>query len=429
MIKIAFIGAGSVVFTRNLLADILQFREFHTATLALMDIDPRRLRAAGAMARHVARTMNAQPTIEEYTDRREAVAEADFVIIMVQVGMHEATVKDFEIPARYGIRQTIADTLGLGGIFRFLRTAPVVEALYREVQELAPRALILNYTNPMAMLMMLMHRLGSQPAVGLCHSIQGTAAQLETYLNIPAGELEFRAAGINHMAWYLSLRHRGQDVYPQLHRAAADPQIYARDPVRFEILQRFGYFVSESSEHMAEYTPYFIQFESEVQRLRIPINEYIRRSEQNLRTFEEVEGRLSRGEPIAVEPSTEFAGYIMHSVVSGQPRVVYGNVENRSLIENLPAGCCVEVPCLVDRNGVQPVQIGTLPPQLAALNRTNIHVQELAVEAYLSGRREHILHAALLDPNTVSQASVDRIARAVDDLLAAHRDLLGKSYH
>ena len=424
MTKIAFIGAGSVVFTQNLLTDIYQYPEFKDATIALMDIDPVRLQAAGKMARTIQKRAAASGRIEEHLDRRRALENADFVLNMVQVGMHEATLLDFEIPKKYGLRQTIADTLGIGGIFRFLRTAPVVESLCRDIEEVAADALLLNYTNPMAMLMLLIFRESRVRAVGLCHSIQNTAEQLESYMQLEKGTLHYHAAGINHMAWFLQLRYRGEDAYPRLRTAMEDDAIRARDPVRFEIFRRFGYFVSESSEHMAEYVPYFIQFPEEVQRLRIPLDEYIRRSEANLKTFDTVRRKLDRGEPFDLRPSNEYAAAIMHAVTEDEPCVIYGNVENTGLITNLPQGCCVEVPYLVDRNGIQPTAVGALPPQLAALNRTNVNVQELAVAAYTERSREHVYHAALLDPNTTGQLSTDAIGAMVDELFEAHRDRL-----
>ena len=428
MTKITFIGAGSVVFTKNLLTDIYVFPEFRQATIALMDIDPKRLQAAGKMARYIQQKVGGTGRIEEHLDRRRALENADFVLNMVQVGMHEATLRDFEIPKKFGLPQTIADTLGIGGIFRFLRTAPVLEEICREMAQVAENALLLNYTNPMAMLVMLANRISKVPVVGLCHSIQGTAMQLEDYMGLEPGSLQYRAAGINHMAWYLSLRYRGEDAYPLLRQALANPSIRARDPVRFEILQRFGYFVSESSEHMAEYLPYFLQFPQQIARLQIPVDEYIRRSEENLQIFEQVNRQLNAGEEFELHPSHEYGAPLMHSIISGRPRVIYGNVENHGLIENLPRECCIEVPCLVDDNGIQPTRVGALPPQLAALNRTNINVQELAVAAYVTGQREHVYQAAMMDPNTCANLPLEKIVQMVDALFEAHQDCLPRPF-
>ncbi len=424
MPKIAMIGAGSVVFTKNLLGDILSFPELGQAHIALHDIDPARLEAGERMARWTANKLGAQPTITASLDRRAALDGADYVINMIQVGGHAATMIDFDIPTRYGLRQTIGDTLGIGGIFRALRTIPVLLDICQDMQACCPQAWLLNYTNPMAMLVWAVTRATPVKVVGLCHSVQGTARQIARYCEIPHYELEYDTAGINHMAWYMTLRWNGQDMYPKLREALNHRFLYAKDKVRFEILRHFGYFVTESSEHMAEYVPYFIKSPAEVDRLDIPLDEYPRRSIENLREFEYTIGKLQRGGEFRIQRSEEYASLIIHSLETGERRAIYGNVENCGLISNLPQGSCVEVRCELDRDGLHPVPFGELPPQLAALNRSNINVQELTVRAALEGNRDHVYHAAYLDPHTAASLTLPKIQAMVDDLLVAHGDAL-----
>ncbi|HEX7409072.1 MAG TPA: alpha-glucosidase/alpha-galactosidase [Candidatus Binatia bacterium] len=428
MAKIALIGAGSVVFAKNLIGDILSFPELADAHIALMDIDADRLHTAERMTQKVAAALQVKPTITTHRERHGALAGADYVINTIQVGGYRpSTVIDFEVPKRHNLRQTIGDTLGVGGIMRALRTVPVLLEICRDMEAVCPQAWLLNYTNPMAMNCWALSRATPIRTVGLCHSVQGTAMQLADDIGVPYREITYQAAGINHMAFYLRFERRGEDLYPLIRKVVADGRVPANNRVRYEMLTRLGYFVTESSEHFAEYTPYFIRRDRPdlIERFGVPLNEYITRCEfmdgfwGNMRAFFESE------EPITeIERSHEYGALIIHSLETGTPRVIYGNVPNRALIANLQRGCCVEVPCLVDGNGVQPTRVGALPPQLAALIMTNVNVQSLAVEAALSGKREHVYHAAMLDPHTAAELTLDEIWRLVDDLILAHGDMI-----
>ena len=427
MPKITFIGAGSVVFTYHLLGDIFSFPELTKCDIALMDIDPERLRIAEIMAHKVAEKLGAHPKISAYQDRKAALEGADYAINMIQVGGYPATLIDFEVPKRYGLQQTIADTLGIGGIFRALRTIPVMLDMCRDMEEVCPGVTFLNYVNPMAMNTWAVLQATKIKTVGLCHSVQGTAGQLAQYMGIPAAELTYRCAGINHVAFYLELEHKGQDAYPLLRQAAQREEIWRCDPVRFELFKRLGYFVTESSEHNAEYNPYFIRRDRPdlVERFQVPIDEYLRRCQAQNLWWEQMRQQLLDGTAdFTPERSNEYAALIIHSMETNTLRVIYGNVLNRDLITNLPQGCCVEVPCLVDRNGLQPTVIGEMPPQLAALQSTNINVQGLVVEAVLTGKKEHVYHAAMFDPHTSAELTLDEIHALVDDLFQAHGEMI-----
>ena len=424
MTRIAFIGAGSVEFTRDLLGDLLTFPELANATIALHDIDPERLEAAEAMARWTCGALSAPATIEAHLDRRAAIDGCDHVINMIQVGGHAATLIDFEVPKRFGLRQTIADTLGVGGIFRALRTIPVMLDIAADMADLCPDAWLLNYTNPMAMLCWATYA-GSpiQRVVGLCHSVQWTTRGLADLIGVPYEEVDYLGAGVNHQAWILRFRRDGQDLYPQLD-AVLERDAELRRRVRVELYRRFGYFPTESSEHSSEYLPWFLRDDAMIDEFRVPVDEYVRRSEENLRLYDDERQRLASGGGFEIERSLEYGSLIVHSMATGQERVIYGNVRNDGLIPNLPGGACVEVPCLVDRHGVQPTAVGALPPQLAALNRTFLNVCELTVRAALEGRRDHVEHAALLDPTAAGTLSPERIVALVDDMIAAHGDSL-----
>ncbi len=427
MPKITFIGAGSVVFTYHLLGDIFSFPELTECDIALMDIDPERLRIAEIMAHKVAEKLGAHPKISAYQDRKAALEGADYAINMIQVGGYPSTLIDFEVPKRYGLQQTIADTLGIGGIFRALRTIPVMLDMCRDMEEVCPGVTFLNYVNPMAMNTWAVLQATKIKTVGLCHSVQGTAGQLAQYMGIPAAELTYRCAGINHLAFYLELEHKGQDAYPLLREAAQREEIWRCDPVRFELFKRLGYFVTESSEHNAEYNPYFIRRDQPdlVERFQVPIDEYLRRCQAQNLWWEQMRQQLLDGTAdFTPERSNEYAALIIHSMETNTLRVIYGNVLNRDLITNLPQGCCVEVPCLVDRNGLQPTVIGEMPPQLAALQSTNINVQGLVVEAVLTGKKEHVYHAAMFDPHTSAELTLDEIHALVDDLFQAHGEII-----
>ncbi len=453
--KITFVGAGSTVFAKNLLGDILSFPELAEATLSLFDIDADRLATSEVVARRVAETLGVSPTIEATTDRSRALDGADYAISMFQVAGYEpGTVIDFEIPRSYGLRQTIGDTLGIGGIIRALRTIPVFLELAAEMEQRCPRVRHLNYVNPMAMNCWALDRATSIDTVGLCHSVQGTAQQLARDISIPIDEIEYRCAGINHMAFYLAFTHHGRDLTPDIQRVIDEDRVPDWNRVRYELFRRFGHFVTESSEHFAEYVPWFIKSTHPelLEQFNIPIDEYLRRCRVQItawdfmrRKFEDPDIDLSdeyaeamrragvpdKHIPIAVygfehlnevNRSDEYGSLIIHSLETGQPRTIYGNVRNGDLIANLPEDCCVEVPCRVDGDGIHPEPIGSLPPQLAALIRTNVNVQELTVEAVLTGEREHVYHAALLDPHTAAELSVDEIVAMVDDLIEAHGD-------
>jgi alpha-galactosidase len=425
--RIVFIGAGSVEFTKNLVGDILSFPELESSEIVLHDIDPERLEAGAAIARWTTDALGAGASISSTLDRRAALDAADYVINMVQVGGHEATLLDFELPLRHGLRQTIGDTLGVGGIFRALRTIPVMLGIAEDMAEGCPDAWLLNYTNPMAMLCWAVYE-GSpiDRVVGLCHSVQGTTRRLAEIVGVPFDDVTFLGAGINHQSFILRFEREGENLYPLLDEAIErDPEL-ART-VRVELYRRFGYFPTESSEHGAEYVPWFMRHDAQVERFRIPVGEYVQRSEENLREYERIRAALAAGEGFEIERSLEYASLIIHSIETGAERVVYGNVRNSGLIDNLPEGCCVEVPCLVDRAGVQPTHVGELPPQLAALNRTFANVCELTVRAALDGKPEHVYHAAMLDPNTAASLTLDEIEALVDDLLAAHGDALPDS--
>ena len=348
---------------------------------------------------------------------------------MIQVGGYQpATVVDFEVPKRYGLRQTIADTLGIGGIMRGLRTIPVLLDICRDMEAVCPEALFLNYVNPMAMNCWAIARASRIRTVGLCHSVPHTAAELARDMGIPVEEINYLVAGINHMAFFLRLERDGEDLYPRLHQIVAEGRVPAHNRVRYEMLRRLGYFVTESSEHFSEYVPWFIKRDRPdlIEKFNIPLDEYIRRCEAQIVFWNFVRDELLAGNPMPFEGkrSVEFAPRIIHSMETGQPRTVYANVPNQGLIDNLPADCVVEVPCLVDGNGVQPTRIGALPPHLAALIQTNVNVQALTVEAALTGRREHIYHAAMLDPHTAAELDLEQIWSLVDDLIEAHGDWL-----
>ncbi|MET9291988.1 alpha-galactosidase [Streptomyces sp. NPDC003077] len=423
-VKIAFIGAGSVVFTQGLLAELFAYPELGHVHIALHDIDPERLATAEAAARHIAEVRGAKPVVTAHLERRRALDGAHFVINTVQVGMNEATRTDFEIPARYGVRQTIGDTLGIGGIFRALRTFPLLAALADDMAQLCPDAWLLNYTNPMAMNVMYLARATPlRRFVGLCHSVYWTVHDLAELLRVPFEEVSYLAAGVNHQAWVLRLERDGRSLYPLLDEAiTADPQLRRR--VRVDMYRRLGHYPTETSEHSSEYVPWYLRHESEVARLRLPIGTYLDIVEENTAQYERTRDALAAGSPLPVEESPEYAPQIIHSIVTGTPRTVYGNVPNHGLIDNLPPDAVVEVPCLVDAQGVQPTRVGALPPQCAALNRTYVSANDLVVRAAVENEPRHIRHAAMIDPATAAALPVERIWDLCDDLVRAHSQLL-----
>ena len=429
--KITFIGAGSTVFAKRLMGDILSYDELKEVTFSLFDIDPERLATSAMVARKLSETARAHARIETPADRRAALEGADYVICLIQVGGYQpATVVDFEIPKKVGLRHTITDTLGVGGIMRGLRTIPVLQSICREMEQVAPQALLLNHVNPMAINCWALHRTTPVRMLGICHSVQGTAGQLAQAMGIPEAELNYICAGINHMAFYLKLEHQGKDAYPLLRAVIDEGRVPDADRVRYDVFTKLGYFVTESSEHFSEYVPWFIKRDRPdlIERFNIPLDEYIRRCEDQIARWDGMQAELEAAASLEIQRSGEYAPLVIHSLETGQLRVVYGNVPNRGLIDNLPADCCVEVPCVVDRSGVQPVRIGMLPPHLAALMQTNINVQALTVEAALTQRRDHIYHAAMLDPHTAAELDLDQIVELVDELLAAHAQWLPE-YH
>jgi len=425
MIKVAMIGAGSVVFSKNLTGDILSHPEFQNATIAYMDVDIDRLRVGAALCRKVAKALGATPTIIETLDRREALQGADFVINMVQIGGFNSTLVDFEIPRKYGLRFTIADTTGPGGLFRAFRTYPMLTGLCRDMEEICPNAILLNYSNPMSMNMQTITRTSGVRAVGLCHSVQGTFNQLMGYLNEDPADIAFRCAGINHMAFFLEMTKNGVDQYPRLFQAMSDPEIYTTNKVRFELMKRLGYYVTESSEHNAEYNPYFIpRGQSVIDRFDVPLDEYLRRCDGIVDEFERMKSFSVSDTPIDVHRSHEYGSTIIHSVVTGTPSVVYGNMPNRGAISSLPYNAIAEAPTLVDRNGLQFVTVGELPMQLTAYMTPHIAQQELFIQAAMTGRRDHVYQAAMFDPLTAATMSLDSIVEMCDELIAAHGALL-----
>jgi len=424
MPKITFIGAGSTVFAKNLLGDILSFPELAESHIALFDIDPERLKTSEVVAHKVAEKLSARPRIEATQDRRCALDGADYAISMFQIGGYRpSTVIDFEVPKKYGLRQTIADTLGVGGIMRALRTIPVFLDICRDMEAVCPDVTFLQYVNPMAMNCWAISRATKIKTVGLCHSVQGTAEQLAWDIGVPIEEINYLCAGINHMAFYLKFERNGEDLYPRIRAVLEAGKQPTWNLVRYEVFKHFGYFVTESSEHFSEYVPWFIKRDRPdlIERFNIPLDEYIRRCEAQIAGWHDMRARLEAGQDVEVRRSHEYGSLIVHSLETGQPRVIYGNVPNDGLIDNLPQGCCVEVPVLVDKNGLQPTRIGKLPPQLAALMRTNINVQELTVEAALTGKRDYIYQAAYLDPHTAAELDLEQIRALVDDLIAAHQ--------
>ncbi|WP_460749265.1 alpha-galactosidase [Myceligenerans cantabricum] len=425
MVSIAFIGAGSVVFTRQLVADILRFPELVDARLVLHDISPERLDVAEATARQVDRRLGGRATVVATADRRAALDGADFVINMIQVGGVDATFADLEIPAAHGLRQTIGDTTGVGGIFRALRTFPVLTALAADMREVCPDAWLLNYTNPMAMNVWWLSVVAPELKVaGLCHSVYWTAHDLAELVGVPVGETRFRAAGVNHQAWLLEWEYRGQDLYPALRdRIGSDPGLERR--VRVEIFRRIGYYPTETSEHSSEYLSWFLRSDAQVERYRLQPLEYVGISRENLAELDRARQTLAAGGELELEEgASEYAPQIIHSIVTGTRREVHVNVPNRGLIDNLAQDAVVEVPAAVDGSGVAPLPMGALPVQCAAVNQAYVSVGRLTVEAARTGDPLLVRQAALMDPNTASTLTPEEIWAVCDELAAAHGDLL-----
>ena len=449
MIKLTIIGAGSTVFTKNIVTDLLTIDKFKNMNIALMDIDEERLKTTHELINVIANKLNAEPSINSFTDRREALKGADFVQTTIQVGGYKpSTVIDFEIPKKFGLKQTIADTLGIGGIMRGLRTIPVLLDIAKDIMEICPKALWLQYVNPMCSNMIAINN--SFPEIktlGLCHSVQGTAEMLADDLGEKIEDIDYVCAGINHMAFYQKFKKKSnnEDLYPRLKILADkiinDEELSSRsrekteysnkvlhEKVRYEILKRFGYFVTESSEHFAEYVPWFIKQNRQdvIDKYKIPINEYIDRCEISNKVWNELENNINsiHNEPLA--RSNEYASYIMDAITNNNEITINANIMNNGYINNLPSNSCVEVPCLINSNGYEPEQMGKLPEHLAALMRTNINVQILTAEAAITKKKEHIYHAALLDPLTSANLTIDEIYSMTDKLIDAHGNYLPK---
>ena len=444
MPKLSFIGAGSFVFTRNLCSDILLTPALQDATITLMDIDPGRLEQATRLVQAMIEQRGLATTVTATLDQRTAVTGADYVITTFQQGGLEAYQLDIEIPLKYGVEQCVGDTLGPGGVFRALRTIPVLLGLCADMDAVAkPDALLLNYVNPMAANCWAVERATGRPHVGLCHSVQGTSQELAKWIDVPYEEINYRCFGINHQSFFTEFRRGGEDLYPLLWEAIERPEIYAQEPVRIEMMKHFGYYVTESSGHASEYLPYFRKSTAMIEDDLVPrfqdeVNHwfdfgrtggYLRHCLDRLETAPaEFQAMIDGTDAPPQQRTHEYGSYIMEAIETDRPVKINGNVPNRGLIDNLPAGCCVEVPCLVDAGGVQPIAMGSLPPQLAALNRTNINVQELIVEAALTGSAEAVHHAVMLDPLTGAVCTLPQIRRMVDEMLERQKGWL-QAFH
>ncbi|QIM22235.1 alpha-glucosidase/alpha-galactosidase [Phycicoccus sp. HDW14] len=425
MTRIAFVGAGSVVFTRQLLHDLLRVPELAEVEVSLHDVDDQRLETARRTAEHLASRTGTAPTVTASTDRAAALDGADFVVNMVQVGGIGATRTDFEVPARFGVRQTIGDTLGVGGVFRALRTFPVLSVIAEDMTRVCPDAHLLNYTNPMAMNMWWLSETAPQVrSVGLCHSVYWTVHDLCELLGVPVEEVDYRAAGVNHQAWLLEWSHRGADLYPRLReRVAADPELRRR--VRVDMFRRLGWYPTETSEHSSEYVPWYLHDDAEVERLRIPVGDYLGISEDNVREYDHTREVLDAGGDLDLpEEVAEYAPQVIRAMTLGDEVTIHGNVPNRGLVDNLPEGACVEVPCTVDASGIHPQPMGALPPQCAALNHAFLDVAGLTVRAALDEDPLMIRRAVMVDPNTSATLAVDDVFAMCDALVEAHGDLL-----
>ncbi len=429
MATITIIGAGSTVFARQLITDILQIGGLDEGCFALVDIDPQRLELAHQITERLIAQSGKRWSVRASTERREVLAGSDFIVNTIEVAGLANVRHDFELPMKYGINQCIGDTIGPGGIFKALRTGPVWLDILHDAEELCPQAWVLNYTNPMSILTLAALTGTSMRTVGLCHSIQDTAEQLAQYLQVPYDELEWRCAGLNHNAWFTELRYKGQDMYPLLRQRAREPEVYELDPIRFEMMLHFGAFVTESSGHFSEYVPYF--------RKRPDLIElYCREGylgetgfyANNWSTWRaendaEIQAMLSGDLEIPTERSNEYCSYIIEAMLQKRPTVIYGNIRNTGLVDNLPGGC-VEVACLVDQNGIQPCHFGALPEQLAALNRSHMAIHTLMCEALLKRDKEAARYALLLDPLSAAVCSPAEISSLFDEMWEAEREYL-----
>ncbi len=450
MPKITFMGAGSTIFAKNILGDCMHREALKDSEIVLYDIDGQRLKESELLINTLnANINNNRAKVKCFLgveNRKEALKNSDFVVNAINVGGYKpATVIDFEVPKKYGLRQTIADTLGIGGIFRALRTAPIMLDFAKEIEEVAPNAWFLNYTNPMGILTGAMLHGSNVKTVGLCHSVQCVHTNLYSSFIKDKEEREefckdirFKVAGINHMAWLLEITKNGKDLYPEIKKKAAEMMPIWRaekdkankpsDMVRLEMMLKLGYYITESSEHNAEYTPYWIKsaYPQLIDEYKIPLDEYITRCINQIKDWDEQYKKLSSDPNLTHKLSLEYGSGIINSIVTNEPYQIAGNIVNNGLITNLPNDAIVEVPCLVDCNGIQGAYVGALPPQCAAMNMTNINVQKLTIEAILTRKKEHIYHAAMLDPHTAAELSIDDIVSLCDDLIEAHGDMLPK---
>ena len=433
MPKITFMGAGSTVFAKNVLGDCMTSTALSDSEICLYDIDPVRLRESEQMLAAVRSNLGSKAILKSFCgveNRKNALRGADYVVNAIQVGGYDpCTITDFEIPKKYGLRQTIADTLGVGGVFRALRTIPVILDFARDMEEVCPDAWFLNYVNPMAILTGAMLTMSSVKTVGLCHSVQVCCSTLLKEVGMEDSYddwLQWKIAGINHQAWLLEVSKDGKDLYPEIKKRAAAITTKHNDMVRFEIMKRFGYYVTESSEHNAEYMPFFIKrhYPELIDRFNIPLDEYPRRCIEQIENWNKRRDELTKDPTLSHTRTTEYASYIMEAMETNVPYKIGGNVLNRGLITNLPQNAVVEVPCMIDASGVTPTVVGALPEQCAALNRTNINVQLLTLQAARSLRREDIYRAVMMDPHTHSELSIDDIVAMCDDLIEAHGDWL-----
>ena len=436
MIKITFMGAGSTVFARNVLGDCMCTPALRDSVIALYDIDEERLEDSYIILSAMNKNVNeGRAKIEKYCgveNRKDALRGATFVVNAIQVGLYDpCTIIDFEVPKKYGLRQTIADTLGIGGIMRGLRTIPVLKDFADDMEEVCPNAWFLNYTNPMAILSGYMQRYTKIKTIGLCHSVQSCSRDLLNRLGME-DKLEGRKeliAGINHMGWLLEIEDKdGNDLYPEIRKRAVEMNDREKhsDMVRFEYIRNFGYYCTESSEHNAEYNCFYIKdkYPELIERYNIPLDEYPRRCVNQIAGWKAEKERILDNGQITHERSGEYASYIMEAIVTGNPYKIGGNVLNTGLIENLPAEACVEVPCLIDGKGIHPCHVGKLPVQLAAMNQTNINAQLLTINAAVTKKREDIYMAAMLEPHTAAELSIDDIKAMVDELIEAHGEYM-----
>ncbi|PSR20205.1 MAG: alpha-glucosidase/alpha-galactosidase [Sulfobacillus acidophilus] len=424
MATVTIVGAGSVEFTQEVVSDLLQQPSTRHINIHLMDINADHLRDAERLVHRMMEAAGSRGSLHASTELRSMLHGADYVINTVLVGGYEAIQRDFHIAAQYGVRHTVGDTLGVSGIMRAVRTVPQVIDLARAMEDVAPHALLLNYTNPMSMLVMAIARSSSIQHYGLCHSTAHTASQVAEYLEVPFEDLHWLSAGINHMAWLLQLSVNGEDQYPRLLERSYDQQWFKKDPVRFDLLQRLGYFVTESSKHNAEYYAYFAHWPKEIERLGIPINEYLTRQRRNLSAYLQEQQTRPLAEVLMSEPSGEYAPLLIQARETGETWWFQGNVMNDGLIENLPEDACVEVPVLVNRHGILPTKVGRLPHVLAGLNHQAVAVQQLTVDAILEGSRDLLYQAVMMDAQAGAAMTLDQMRNMVDDLLAAQRDLV-----